>query len=445
MSPNFILIKYINNMRNLYLLLTFAVLLSESAFGITFTTINDGNWNNNTSVWSNNGSTPCGCSPNATLNGDTVIIRNTISQNGHITITGGGMLKVLPGASLDNANFKLIVTNGLALIEGAAKVKELNIGVDGTVDLESAALFVQSRILVEGRFFADFSNVYINQGNIDVYAGGYFSICTNTKVYFITGNYQNAGTTSICANSCIHMTAGNIKNYVGGIVIGDGSMITDNGNITNDGTWAPAVKWCAAGSSTNMPAPEDCAGANISCNFAPLPTELVSYNVINQDQSNVISWYTMSERNGDYYLLERSADLENWSALTRMDIDAENSFSMHYLYVDDQPLPGISYYRLSLISIDGSEVFSAVLGVNTTNMEEVTIFPNPTTDHITVRFSKPLENVKITVTDQSGSTVEVFEGNNVEQETIHLPYPCGLYFVKIDSPEVTQVMKVIKK
>jgi hypothetical protein len=425
--------------------LVFGVLLSFSGFAVTYTTINDGNWNNNTSVWSKNGSTPCGCSPNTTINGDSVIIQNTITQNGHITITGGGFLTVIPGASLDNANYKLIVQDGLALIQGAAKVKELNIGVAGTVDLESAALFVQSRILDEGRLYADFSNVYINTGNIDVYAGGIFSICTNTKVYFITGNYQNAGTTSICANSCIHMSAGNIKNYTGGVVNGDGSMITDNGNITNDGTWTPTVKWCAAGSSTNMPAPEDCTGANISCNFAPLPSELVSYNVINQDEANVVSWYTMSERNGDYYLLERSTDLENWAELTRMNIEAENTFSMHYLYMDNEPLPGISYYRLTLISVDGTEVFSAVLGVNNVNMEEVTIFPNPTTDHITVRFSKQLDKVKITVTDQSGSTVEVFEGTNVEQETIHLPYPCGLYFVSIESLELTQVMKVIKR
>lgn len=423
----------------------YSILFSLTGFGITFTTISDGNWDNNTSVWSNNGSTPCGCSPGTTINADTVIIRNAITQNGHITVTGNGLLKVLPGASLDNANFKLIVQSGLAFIQGAAKVKELNISAIGTVDLESAALFVESRILVSGSFFADFSNVYINMGNIDVYAGGLFSICTNTKVYFITGNYQNAGTTSICANSCISMAAGNIKNSLGGVINGEGSMITDNGNITNDGTWDPTVKWCAAGTSTNMPTTEDCSGAHIACNFAPLPTELVSYNVINQVQSNLISWYTMSERNGDYYLLERSTNLESWSALTRMDIEAENTFSMHYLYVDDHPLPGISYYRLTLVSVDGQEVFSAVLGVNTTNMEEVIIFPNPTTDHITVRFSRPLEKARITVTDQSGNTVEVFEGNDVEQETIHLPYPCGLYFIKIESREVTQVMKVIKK
>ena len=432
-------------MRRVITFFILGVLLPFTGSAITYTTINDGNWDNNTSVWSKNGSTPCGCSPSTTINGDTVIIRNAIIQNGHISLTGNGFLKVLPGASLDNTNFKLIVQSGSALLQGAVKVKELNIATVGTVDLESAALFVQSRILVEGSFYADFSNVYINQGNIDVYAGGLFSICTNTKVYFITGNYQNAGTTSLCANSCIHMTAGNIKNYSEGVINGEGSMITENGNVTNDGTWSSTVKWCAAGSSTNMPAPEDCAGANVSCNFAPLPTELVAYNVVNQDQSNMISWYTMSERNGDYYILERSTNLQNWTTLTRMDIEAENTFSMHYLYVDDQPLAGISYYRLTLISVDGKEVFSAVLGVNTTNMEEVTIFPNPTTDHITVRFSKPLEKVRITVTDQSGNTVQVFEGNNVEQETIHLPYPCGLYFVRIDSQEVTQVMKVIKK
>ncbi|MFN5148535.1 MAG: T9SS type A sorting domain-containing protein [Flavobacteriia bacterium] len=425
--------------------LIYSLLFSLTGSATTFTAINSGSWSNNTSVWSIDGYNPCGCSPSATISGDTVIIRSTILQNGHITITGNGLLKVLPGALLDNTNFKMIVENGLVLLQGATKVKELNIGILGTVDMESAALFVQSRILVEGNFHADFSNVYINQGNIDVYAGGSFSICTNTKVYFITGNYQNAGTTSLCANSCIHMTAGNIKNYPGGIVNGDGSMITDNGNITNDGTWAVNVKWCSAGSSSNMPTTENCAEANISCNFVPLPTELVSYNVINQNESNVISWYTISEINGDYYLLERSSEMENWAVLTRVNVEAGNSFSTHYIHMDDQPLPGISYYRLTLISVDGKAEFSSVLGVNTTNIEDVVIFPNPTADHITVRFSKPVEKVMITLTDHAGNIVEVFEGIDTEQETIQLPSPCGLYFIKIDCPEINQVLKVIKK
>jgi hypothetical protein len=432
-------------MKKVYLVSNLVFLFMSLGHSATYYTINDGNWNNNTNVWSRDGSTSCGCSPSAAINGDSVIIRNAINQNGHISITGGGFLNVLSSASMDNANFKLTVDNGTFLLQGAAKVKELNIGAFGTVRLESAALFVQSRILVEGKFYADFSNVYINTGNIDVYAGGVFSVCTNTKIYFITGNYQNAGTTSICANSCIHMSAGNIKNYASGVINGNGSMITDNGNITNDGTWTPTVNWCAAGSSTNMPNPENCAVANSSCNFAPLPTELVSYNVNPQENANVVSWYAISERNGDFYILERSIDGGHWSELSKFDVQTEMTMAMHYLYVDDKPLLGISYYRLSLISVDGRELFTATLGVNTIGAEEITIFPNPTTDHITVRFSRPLDKVKITVTDQSGNTIEVFEGEGIEQETIHLPYPCGLYFVTIESGDLRQVMKVIKR
>lgn len=413
---------------------------------LTYTTINDGNWNDITSVWSTNGTTPCNCSPNSIINNDTIIVQNTVIPTSHITLNNNNaLLRILPGGSLMNLAFKLIIKKGKVISNGTIETLELNIEAPGRVELFSSVLNIQSRILCDGTFISEFSNIYIAMGNIDVGVNGSFTIGTNTKVYFITGNFNNFGFVSICGDCCLHMTAGNIQNNAGGTFDGQGSVITDNGNIKNLNIWSTSLRWCAAGSSTGMPTPENCTDAIAGCKFAPLPTELVSFNVISQEKSNLISWYTFSEKNGDYYTLERSKDGNQWEALSTFDIQNQSNPEMHYLFVDDRPLPGISYYKLTLTSVDGEEIFSAILGVNSTELDDVTIYPNPTTDHITVKFSNPLPWVKIQITDQAGQVVESFDGEDVLQETIHLPYPCGLYFVFISSESVNETMKVIKK
>lgn len=416
------------------------------SFALTYTSINDGNYNDITNVWSTNGSTPCNCSPNAIINNDTVIIQNSINTTSHITLNNNNaLLKILPGGILNNINFKLIIKKGKVISNGTIETKELNIEATGRIELFSSVLNIQSRILCEGTFISEFSNIYIALGNIDVGVNGSFTIGTNSKIYFITGNFENYGYVSICGDCCLHLTAGNIQNNAGGVFDGQGSTITDNGNIKNLNNWNSSLRWCAAGSSTGMPSPENCTDAIANCSFAPLPTELVSFNIISQEKTNLVSWYTFSERNGDYYTLERSKDGNQWEVLSTFDVQNQMNPEMHYLYLDDQPLPGISYYKLTLTSIDGEEVFSATLGVNSTDLDDVTIFPNPTTDHITVKFSNPLSWVKILVTDQTGQVVETFEGTDVLQETIHLPYPCGMYFVYISSESINETMKVIKK
>jgi hypothetical protein len=153
----------------------------------------------------------------------------------------------------------------------------------------------------------------------------------------------------------------------------------------------------------------------------------------------------MSEENGEAYSLERSKDGNNWELLATIPARNPGAEVTHYVFIDDQPISGLSYYKLTLRTTDGTIGFSAILGVNTENIEDVVIFPNPTSDHITVRFSKPVQNVKISIVDAGGATREMYTSDSMIEETFHLPYPCGLYFVRIESETFNDVLKVIKK
>jgi hypothetical protein len=110
------------------------------------------------------------------------------------------------------------------------------------------------------------------------------------------------------------------------------------------------------------------------------------------------------------------------------------------VFIDERPISGLSYYKLTLITTDGGVGFTAILGVNSENLDEVVVFPNPTSDHITVRFSRPLENVQIFIADASGQIKEVYQNDSMIEETFHLPYPCGMYFVKIESESFKEVL-----
>jgi hypothetical protein len=430
-------------MKKVFLASLLGIIFHQNSFSAVYTTINNGNWNNTTNVWSLNGVSNCNCAPNPNINGDTVIIQNNINLTGHLNINNS-LLKIMTGGILANSSFNITVFKGQLISNGTLTINELNIRTLGKAFLFSSVLNINHQINIEGELISNFSNIYVNLGNIEVSATGSFTLQNNSKLYFQTGNFNNFGFVSFENNCCLQLNAGNIQNELGGSFSGNGSVISDNGNIKNFGTWSPTIKWCAAGASVGMTSLEDCAGANTSCNFAPLPTELVSFDVLQQDNTNIVNWFALSEKNGDFYSLERSKDGINWDLLTRVDVINPGGDGMQYMYIDNSPLQGISYYKLKLISVDGNELFTAILGFNSDLNNKVVLFPNPTTDHITVQFTKPLPWVKIAISDASGQVRDVFEGTDVSQQIISLPYPCGLYFVSISSESMNETFKIIK-
>lgn len=432
-------------MKQLILSLSGILLSSSFSFGITFTTINDGDWSNTSNVWSTNGTTACNCYPGVNTSADSIIIQNNLSFSENLTFEGGVFVYIKNSFCLINPLLNINIRNSQVLNNGILSANELRIGNQGTLNCVSSVLNVTSRLLVYGDFNSNFSNIYVSNGNIDIYSSGSFILTNNSKIAFSQGNFNNSGTATIQSGSCIYLSIGNFKNYPGATLNGDGSLISDGGNITNDGIYDPSLAWCVSGNSTGMPTAENCNSANENCAFAPLAAELLSFIVTAQEGSNILSWYTLAEENGETFTLERSTDAENWKWLSTIPARNPGNDVTHYLFIDDNPLHGLSYYKLSLNTVDGTIGFSAILGINSENTDEVVIFPNPTSDHITVRFSKTVANVNISIVDASGTVLETYFNESMIEETFHLPYPCGLYFVRIDSEAYHSVMKVMKK
>lgn len=88
----------------------------------------------------------------------------------------------------------------------------------------------------------------------------------------------------------------------------------------------------------------------ISVNPA-LPVELISFV---GNSNNLLSWSTASEKNSDYFLLERSEDGKDWDIINRIKCVGNSTVVINYSIYDYTFEYGVlNYYRLSQVDFDG--------------------------------------------------------------------------------------------
>jgi hypothetical protein len=121
-----------------------------------------------------------------------------------------------------------------------------------------------------------------------------------------------------------------------------------------------------------------------------------------------LSWYTTSEMNNDYFTIERSADGILFEALAKVEGAHSSSLIIHYSVSDDQPLAGVSYYRLIQTDFNGTNTCSNVLVVHNSLSSDgfsLKLFPNPGKgDNVTVYFNSG-SAASLHVVDLAGNLV----------------------------------------
>ena len=120
-----------------------------------------------------------------------------------------------------------------------------------------------------------------------------------------------------------------------------------------------------------------------------LPIELTSFTATCDGRSALVEWTTASEKNNDYFSLERSDDAINFTEVARV-AGAGNSIEpIDYAYNDYGIHGGDNYYRLVQVDYDGTRTVSEVIVANCIEPEsdgepEVLAYPNPFSSELTV-------------------------------------------------------------
>lgn len=139
-----------------------------------------------------------------------------------------------------------------------------------------------------------------------------------------------------------------------------------------------------------------------------LPIELVSFTAKESDLNVLVEWATAYEMDNDYFILERSADGIRFNEILRVDGRNEGSALNHYTYLDEQPIMGVSYYRLSQVDYDGT-MYQSHIEVVKLESGDAYLFPNPVNIGNSVTFRGNIKgDAEISVFDMTGKLVSSY-------------------------------------
>lgn len=116
---------------------------------------------------------------------------------------------------------------------------------------------------------------------------------------------------------------------------------------------------------------------NVAPNGSPLPVKFSNIRAYEKMNGIQIDWTSFSETDVDRYMIERSANGSSFSPIGEV-IALNSSNEIAYGFFDASPLPGISYYRLRNLDIDGKSGYSNIVRVDLRkDIKEIILYPNP--------------------------------------------------------------------
>jgi hypothetical protein len=177
--------------------------------------------------------------------------------------------------------------------------------------------------------------------------------------------------------------------------------------------------------------------------ISPLPIELLNFSVSEEKQNVLLSWQTLSEKNNNYFTIQRSSDLITWNDISDIKAAGNSNSLINYSFKDRNPLKGISYYRLKQSDLDGKSTYSAMASVSLVNNGTIAIYPNPTENELTLEGYN-VENVNFRLIDNLGQEMPVKFSAQPGKTMIDLTeIPGGIYNLLVETIDKRYLSKKI--
>lgn len=345
----------------------------------------------------------------------------TLNNDGIITLSGGNTGRSLSNDGGDITNQKC-----------------------GTIDLtdtrmnNNAGTFTNIGLLLSSHSGALLSNgTAINRGfykftnaAAPTWPGGGTNDDRGVNASAGTVNYDLAGTTTVDFNG----TSSNFGIFEWAY---DGNSLgTNNGDGTLDLSTAsfpdqagPHTLTVTNANCTNLNNEVTITVSNVGA--SALPVELSYFRAETSEKIVLLIWETTQELNNEYFTLERSADGHQFEVLTRVAGQGNTEQTTNYRFPDEQPLNGVSYYRLLQTDYDGTTIHQGLVSVRTNAIVETFVaFPTLLGDdrQLTVRVTvaQPLQLI-----DVNGRPQRQFPAANATEQRLDLSdLPSGLYFLR---------------
>jgi len=106
----------------------------------------------------------------------------------------------------------------------------------------------------------------------------------------------------------------------------------------------------------------------------PLSIELVSFNGINQNNENILTWVTATETDNHFFSIERSLNAIDWEVISIINGAGTSNAPIYYEYKDlfyNKNI--INYYRLKQTDYNGDYKYSNIIQINSESIKKFVI------------------------------------------------------------------------
>jgi hypothetical protein len=176
---------------------------------------------------------------------------------------------------------------------------------------------------------------------------------------------------------------------------------------------------------------------------ALLPLHLLHFSAQSSGNRNRLFWNTTDESNMYAYNLERSTDGLKFNPIGK--VEAQNATTNSYSMVD-YASSSTTYYRLKMISKDGSFSNSFTIAVNNKISTAVALYPNPAKDFITVSHPPAETNQSLQIVSSEGKFIRQIRLTATTTQTslsISSLQP-GTYMINYANGKEKQTLKLLK-
>ncbi len=180
----------------------------------------------------------------------------------------------------------------------------------------------------------------------------------------------------------------------------------------------------------------------------PLPVELLYFDAkLNEKKTVDLKWETSSERDNDYFTIDKSLNGDSWEYVGTVDGSGTTTSTNNYTLEDLNPSFGINYYRLRQTDFNGAFSDAEIKSVTLTSPTNHFLYPNPSEKSVNVYGVNSNSDI-ITISDNLGKIIN-FESNIVSNNQIEINtsgFANGFYYVNIKSDlnKITLKLSVFK-
>ena len=162
-----------------------------------------------------------------------------------------------------------------------------------------------------------------------------------------------------------------------------------------------------------------------------LPVIINTISATSSKSDAIVAWSTATELNVSRFVIERSIDGSSFSDIGT--VNAVGIGANNYQFTDNAPVNGVNYYRLKSIDNNGSFTYSKVVSVSLLTNNQLSVFPNPTTDKITVNGN---HIASVQVVDNMGRITIAQTYKDVTNPVLSVSgLPVGVYHLRVQTTD----------